>query len=222
MPSTRAPYVSYIDTVSESWSDLSHYLVFWTLTKPIWPLKSSIVLELAGKKERENYEEFLQQYTDQLAGIQAALDDTFGEAWDFSLDPIALQVSITAQGMIHIHTTLADIHVYMCSIIPVWSTVLTSLSSCIGWTLWTCHSPWAHQDWSQGLHYNSVYRQQWWNTVCFIYLCVQILNKVVTVFAALCSEIDEHSRKVHVCLVVLSNSMYVLLQFIHQYFKIYM
>ena len=48
--------------------------------------------ELAGKKERENYEDFLQQYRDQLTGIQAALDDTFGEAWDFSLDPIALQV----------------------------------------------------------------------------------------------------------------------------------
>ena len=50
--------------------------------------------ELAGRKEKENYEEFLQQYTEQLAGIQAALDDTFGEAWDFSLDPIALQVSV--------------------------------------------------------------------------------------------------------------------------------
>lgn len=47
---------------------------------------------MAGKKEKENYEEFIQQYTEQLSGIRAALDDTFGEAWDFSLDPIALQV----------------------------------------------------------------------------------------------------------------------------------
>lgn len=48
---------------------------------------------MAGKKEKENYEEFIQQYKEQLNGIQAALDDTFGEAWDFSLDPIALQVN---------------------------------------------------------------------------------------------------------------------------------
>lgn len=78
------------------------------------------MLELAGKKERENYEEFLQQYTDQLAGIQAALDDTFGEAWDFSLDPIALQVSITAQGMIHIHINGLHYLTYMCTCVVLY------------------------------------------------------------------------------------------------------
>ncbi|CAI8002431.1 WASH complex subunit 4 [Geodia barretti] len=88
-------------------------------------------LQLAGKKERENYEEFIQQYTEQLAGIQAALDDTFGEAWDFSLDPIALQAGHFE------HATLLEL-------------------------IRTDH---------------------------------KILNKVVTVFAALCLEIDEHARK---------------------------
>ena len=32
--------------------------------------------------------------------------------------------------------------------------------------------------------------------------CAQILNKVVTVFAALCAEIDEHKHKVCVCVCV--------------------
>ena len=47
---------------------------------------------MAGKKEREDYEKFLREYADQLKGIEEALDDTLGEAWDFTLDPIALQV----------------------------------------------------------------------------------------------------------------------------------
>ena len=50
------------------------------------------LVELAGKKEREDYEKFLREYADQLKGIEEALDDTLGEAWDFTLDPIALQV----------------------------------------------------------------------------------------------------------------------------------
>ena len=49
-------------------------------------------IELAGKKESENYEKFLREYAVQLKGIEEALDDTLGEAWDFTLDPIALQV----------------------------------------------------------------------------------------------------------------------------------
>ena len=48
--------------------------------------------ELAGKKEFEAYEEFLREYSHQLRGIEEALDDTLGDAWDFTLDPIALQV----------------------------------------------------------------------------------------------------------------------------------
>lgn len=50
------------------------------------------LIELAGKKEREDYEKFLREYANQLKGIEEALDDTLGEAWDFTLDPIALQV----------------------------------------------------------------------------------------------------------------------------------
>lgn len=49
--------------------------------------------ELAGKKEYDAYEGFLREYSHQLRGIEEALDDTLGDAWDFTLDPIALQVA---------------------------------------------------------------------------------------------------------------------------------
>lgn len=49
-------------------------------------------LELAGQKELEEYAAFLMEYSLQLKNIEAALDDTLGDAWDFTLDPIALQV----------------------------------------------------------------------------------------------------------------------------------
>ena len=50
-------------------------------------------LDLAGGKELKNYEDFLEEYSSQLLGIEEALDETLGDAWDFMLDPIALQVS---------------------------------------------------------------------------------------------------------------------------------
>ncbi len=49
--------------------------------------------ELAGKKELEGYQLFLAEYSGQLKATEEALDDTLGDAWDFTLDPIALQVS---------------------------------------------------------------------------------------------------------------------------------
>jgi WASH complex subunit 7 len=49
--------------------------------------------QLAGEKELRNYENFLKEYTEQLNGIEEALDDTLGEAWDFTLDPIGLQTT---------------------------------------------------------------------------------------------------------------------------------
>ena len=53
---------------------------------------------MAGKKESENYEKFLREYAQQLKGIEEALDDTLGDAWDFTLDPIALQVGREREG----------------------------------------------------------------------------------------------------------------------------
>uniref|UniRef100_H3CSF2 WASH complex subunit 4 n=1 Tax=Tetraodon nigroviridis TaxID=99883 RepID=H3CSF2_TETNG len=39
-----------------------------------------------------NYSRFLEEYTSQLRGIEYALDDTIGDVWDFTLDPIALKL----------------------------------------------------------------------------------------------------------------------------------
>uniref|UniRef100_A0A8C2JP01 WASH complex subunit 4 n=1 Tax=Cyprinus carpio TaxID=7962 RepID=A0A8C2JP01_CYPCA len=40
----------------------------------------------------KNYEKFLEEYSAQLQGIEEALDDSVGDVWDFTLDPIALKL----------------------------------------------------------------------------------------------------------------------------------
>lgn len=50
--------------------------------------------ELAGKKELMNYQMFIAEHSKQLKGIEDLLDETLGDAWDFTLDPIALQVCV--------------------------------------------------------------------------------------------------------------------------------
>ncbi|KAG9334957.1 hypothetical protein JZ751_006280 [Albula glossodonta] len=40
----------------------------------------------------KNYGKFLEDYTSQLRGIEDALDDSIGDVWDFTLDPIALKL----------------------------------------------------------------------------------------------------------------------------------
>ncbi|RXN19076.1 WASH complex subunit 7 [Labeo rohita] len=40
----------------------------------------------------KNYEKFLEEYTAQLQGIEEALDDSIGDVWDFTLDPITLKL----------------------------------------------------------------------------------------------------------------------------------
>ncbi|GCB81310.1 hypothetical protein scyTo_0022156, partial [Scyliorhinus torazame] len=46
----------------------------------------------------KNYEKFLEEYTNQLKGIEDALDDSVGDVWDFTLDPIALKVRSQRTG----------------------------------------------------------------------------------------------------------------------------
>lgn len=48
--------------------------------------------EIHTEVQLKNYGKFLEEYTSQLKGIEEALDDTIGDVWDFTLDPIALQV----------------------------------------------------------------------------------------------------------------------------------
>ncbi|XP_041059183.1 WASH complex subunit 4 isoform X2 [Carcharodon carcharias] len=40
----------------------------------------------------KNYGRFLEEYTNQLKGVEDALDDSVGDVWDFTLDPIALKL----------------------------------------------------------------------------------------------------------------------------------
>ncbi|KAL6474366.1 hypothetical protein MHYP_G00179270 [Metynnis hypsauchen] len=40
----------------------------------------------------KNYGKFLEEYTSQLKAIEEALDDSIGDVWDFTLDPIALKL----------------------------------------------------------------------------------------------------------------------------------
>lgn len=52
----------------------------------------SLLTEIHTEVQLKNYGRFLEEYTSQLKGIEEALDDTIGDVWDFTLDPIALQV----------------------------------------------------------------------------------------------------------------------------------
>jgi len=48
--------------------------------------------KLAGEIQLKKYGKFLDEYANQLKSIEDALDESVGEAWDFTLDPIALQI----------------------------------------------------------------------------------------------------------------------------------
>lgn len=53
-----------------------------------------IISELAGEIQLKKYGLFFNEYATQLKAIESALDETAGESWDFTLDPIALQVVV--------------------------------------------------------------------------------------------------------------------------------
>uniref|UniRef100_A0A663LRT9 WASH complex subunit 4 N-terminal domain-containing protein n=1 Tax=Athene cunicularia TaxID=194338 RepID=A0A663LRT9_ATHCN len=48
--------------------------------------------EIHAEVQLKNYGKFLEEYTSQLKRIEDALDDSIGDVWDFSLDPIALKL----------------------------------------------------------------------------------------------------------------------------------
>lgn len=51
------------------------------------------VIEIVSETQLRKYGKFLEDYASQLNAIEKALDDTVGESWDLTLDPISLQVS---------------------------------------------------------------------------------------------------------------------------------
>ena len=50
--------------------------------------------EIVGEVQLKRYGKFLEDYATQLKGIEDALDSSIGDAWDFTLDPVSLQVSM--------------------------------------------------------------------------------------------------------------------------------
>lgn len=56
--------------------------------------KYSNFSEIHAEVQLKNYGKFLEEYASQLKRIEDALDDSVGDVWDFSLDPIALKVFI--------------------------------------------------------------------------------------------------------------------------------
>ena len=62
-------------------------MTFLPLIDSSWPLG------IVGEVQLKKYGQFLEEHASQLKGIEDALDDTVGDSWDFTLDPIALQVS---------------------------------------------------------------------------------------------------------------------------------
>ncbi|XP_031573328.1 WASH complex subunit 4-like [Actinia tenebrosa] len=49
-------------------------------------------LKIVSETQLRKYGKFLEDYASQLNAIEKALDDTVGESWDLTLDPISLQV----------------------------------------------------------------------------------------------------------------------------------
>lgn len=84
--------------------------------------------ELAGKKELLNYQAFISEHSKQLKGIEELLDETLGDAWDFTLDPIALQVGVVCSKLVHVGVGEILIFVVFCRIL-ILSTPLSWNSS---------------------------------------------------------------------------------------------
>ena len=67
-------------------------------TYDIWSARLICNAEQAISQEENRAQMFLSEHARQLVDIEDALDDSLGEAWDFFLDPINIQViSITTQ-----------------------------------------------------------------------------------------------------------------------------
>ncbi|XP_050413504.1 WASH complex subunit 4 [Patella vulgata] len=49
-------------------------------------------LKIVGELQLKKYGSFLEDYASQLKDIEDALDDSIGDSWDMTLDPIALQL----------------------------------------------------------------------------------------------------------------------------------
>ncbi len=51
------------------------------------------ISEIVGEVQLRKYGKFLEEYATQLKEIEDAVQESVGDSWDMTLDPIALQVS---------------------------------------------------------------------------------------------------------------------------------
>ena len=51
-----------------------------------------LFIEIVGELQLKKYGSFLEDYASQLKEIEDALDESIGDCWDMTLDPISLQV----------------------------------------------------------------------------------------------------------------------------------
>lgn len=51
-------------------------------------------IEIVSETQLKKYGKFLEDYASQLNAIEKALDDTVGDTWNLTLDPISLQVLV--------------------------------------------------------------------------------------------------------------------------------
>lgn len=63
--------------------------------------------EIHTEVQLKNYSKFLEEYTSQLRGIEEALDDSIGDVWDFTLDPISLKVKHYELYTVYLHKKTA-------------------------------------------------------------------------------------------------------------------
>ena len=60
-----------------------------------WSRKLILFSEIVGEVQLKKYGKFLEDYAIQLREIEDALDDSIGDSWDMTLDPISLQVHVS-------------------------------------------------------------------------------------------------------------------------------
>lgn len=125
--------------------------------------------EIHTEVQIKKYSKFLEEYVSQLKGIEDALDDSIGDVWDFTLDPIALKVP-QDRSLCMNHTTY-----YYCAIIkPLIDVTMLSLASSIRAVIRTG----VNQDRQQGKGYYVLwlqFLQKWKKKLAFPSITVDVV-----------------------------------------------
>ena len=53
-----------------------------------------LIKEILGNVHLKKYQKFVEEYSTHLASIEDALGDSINDSWDFTCDPVSLQVYI--------------------------------------------------------------------------------------------------------------------------------